>query len=1099
MRSSRLAGPSSPRPARALTGIYALATLVAIGLVVFTHGPARPDVGERLFGFLNIPVAPSFVSVVVLALITRALVGRKRIALWLVAAFQVVGIYLGFVALFPRGSFMLAELWRTHGFLGRGVDIAGIAVGLLVLWWLRWLRPLFPGRLQRGSWWLALTVLVAGSGITLGVTWLLLGGTRSPRGQLDEVVDTVLAAFGGVSRRILVEVPDRVVGVTAALAGLTILAAVVLFLASAKARNRWSPERELRLRSLLVEHGTRDSLGYFGTRRDKSSVFSPDGRAAITYRVIAGVSLASADPIGEPASWAAAIDAWRTEAHEYGWQPAVLSASEAGAKLYAAAGLRVVLIGDEAILEPSHFDLRTASRSAVRHAAERATRAGVSVRVRRQARLTPEELRHITARSHEWLGGHRDRGFSMALGRDGDPVDDQLLWVTAHDRLGELVGVLGFVPWGRSGVSLDVMRRSPAAPNGVTELMVSQLMTQGQDLGIGRVSLNFCMFRGVFEESARIGGRALTRLNASVLGLLDRVWQLERLYRATERYGPRWVPRFLCYDDALALPQVALAAGAAEGFVPWPQVPTGGGAHLKATQIDEILALPDQATTAPRRSDQSLHRLAVLARLRDAGTDPYPPADRPVPLPLRELGPDRLGPGCDVSVVGRVRAIRNHGSVAFATLVSGTASAQVLLEARVLTRERLACFTRDVGLGDLVRVDGVTGRSRTGTPSVLVHDWRIEAKALHPLPFRSFVDAESRLRNRSLDLIVNPAQAELLRTRSAVIAALRCTLAARGFLEVETPILQAVHGGASARPFETFSNAYGMPLSLRIAPELYLKRLVVGGLGPVFELGRNFRNEGVDATHNPEFTSLEAYQPHADYQTMRQLAEDVVKAAALAVHGGAVVPRPGPDRVRAGLTGVELADVSGAWPVVDVATAVSHAVGRRVTVDTDIDVLIGLALRHGIDVHGDLGPGAILEQLYARLVEPATTAPTFYVDFPLETSPLARPHRHRPGLAERWDLVIGGMEIATAYTELTDPVDQRSRLTRQSLKAAAGDPEAMAVDEEFLAALELGMPPTGGIGIGVDRLVMLLTNTPIRSVLAFPFVRPSTGTRDEEP
>jgi lysyl-tRNA synthetase, class II len=366
------------------------------------------------------------------------------------------------------------------------------------------------------------------------------------------------------------------------------------------------------------------------------------------------------------------------------------------------------------------------------------------------------------------------------------------------------------------------------------------------------------------------------------------------------------------------------------------------------------------------------------------------------------------------------------------------------------------------------------------------------------VPFRSLGHAERRLRDRSLDLIVHPDHADLLRTRSAVITSVRETLTERGFLEIETPILQAVHGGAAARPFETFSNAYGVALSLRIAPELYLKRLVVGGFGPVFELGRNFRNEGADATHNPEFTSLEAYQPHADYTTMRRLTEDLVKAAACAVHGHAAIPHPSPDQVRAGLRGVELVDVSRPWPVVEVSAAISDAVGRPVTIDTHIDVLLGLARRHGIDIHGGFGPGAILEALYGRLVEPATTAPTFYADFPVETSPLTRPHRERAGLAERWDLVIGGMEIATAYTELTDPVDQRSRLTRQSLKAAAGDPEAMAVDEQFLDALELGMPPTGGLGIGIDRLVMLLTNTPIRSVLAFPFVRPPRHSRTED-
>jgi lysyl-tRNA synthetase class 2 len=309
-------------------------------------------------------------------------------------------------------------------------------------------------------------------------------------------------------------------------------------------------------------------------------------------------------------------------------------------------------------------------------------------------------------------------------------------------------------------------------------------------------------------------------------------------------------------------------------------------------------------------------------------------------------------------------------------------------------------------------------------------------------------------------------------------------------------MLHTTHGGASARPFRTFINAYGVDLSLRIAPELHLKRLLVAGLGPVFELGRNFRNEGADATHNPEFTSLEVYQPHADYTTMRHLTERLVREAARTVHGREAIPLPltgsgGLD----GWDGVELVDISGEWPVVSVLDAVSDAVGRRVTVETDFDVLLGLAEDHGIAVRPEMGAGAVIEELYAELVEPVTVLPTFYTDFPVETSPLTRPHRSAPGLAERWDLVVAGMEVGTAYSELTDPVDQRARLTEQSLKAAAGDPEAMEVDEDFLHALELGMPPSGGLGIGVDRLVMLLTHSSMRSVLTFPFVRPVTTRR----
>jgi lysyl-tRNA synthetase class 2 len=436
-------------------------------------------------------------------------------------------------------------------------------------------------------------------------------------------------------------------------------------------------------------------------------------------------------------------------------------------------------------------------------------------------------------------------------------------------------------------------------------------------------------------------------------------------------------------------------------------------------------------------------------------------------------------------VAGRVRSVRDHGGVVFATLTDAGCDVQLLLEDSRAGVGAVREFTGLVDVGDWLLVVAEPGCSRNGTPSLLVDSWSTVAKALHPLPFGRLEDPETRLRQRSTDLIVHPDALGPLRDRARVLAALRRTLDADGFCEVETPMLQTVHGGATARPFRTHSFAHGMDLSLRIAPELALKRLVVAGMGPVYEIGRNFRNEGADATHNPEFTSLEAYLPHADYEDMRRLAERLVTEAARAVHGAAVVPLPtGPDGA------YELTDISAPWPVVPVLDAVSRAVGRPVSTDTGLDELLGLACEHHVSVREDAGPGTLIEALYGALVEPLTMTPTFYVDFPEETSPLTRPHRCRPGLVERWDLVVAGTELGTAYSELTDPLEQRRRLVQQSLRAAAGDVEAMEVDEDFLLALELGMPPTGGLGIGVDRLAMLVSGTNIRGVLSFPFVKP---------
>ena len=436
-------------------------------------------------------------------------------------------------------------------------------------------------------------------------------------------------------------------------------------------------------------------------------------------------------------------------------------------------------------------------------------------------------------------------------------------------------------------------------------------------------------------------------------------------------------------------------------------------------------------------------------------------------------------------VSGRIRALRNHGGVLFAILIEGGETLQVVVERSLVGEHPLSLASRNLDTGDIITVQGTYGTSRNGTQSLIATSWHMASKSLHPIPFDSFTDPEARLRRRSTDLLVHPDQMQNLRLRTAVIKALRARLDAEGFLEVETPILHTVHGGASARPFRTYINAYGEDLTLRIAPELYLKRLVVGGSGPVYELGRDFRNEGADATHNPEFTVLEAYRPYADYVQMRELTERLIKDAAQAVFGSVSLPlgrKASSERV--------VRDVSGPWRVVSVCDALSEALGRRVDVQTDFEELLALAQRHGVRVHEGMGPGAIVEELYGELVEAHTVEPTFYTDFPAETSPLAAPHRSVPGLAERWDLVINGMEMGCAYSELADPLVQRERLTEQSLKAASGDMEAMEVDEDFLYALETGMPPTGGLGLGVDRLVMLLAQTQIRGVLSFPFVKP---------
>ena len=486
-------------------------------------------------------------------------------------------------------------------------------------------------------------------------------------------------------------------------------------------------------------------------------------------------------------------------------------------------------------------------------------------------------------------------------------------------------------------------------------------------------------------------------------------------------------------------------------------------------------------------SEQMRVRLEKRQRLLDSGADPYP-AGFPRTATIGEvrakypdLAPDTFT-GDRVGVTGRVMLSRIGGKLSFATIRDGTGDIQVMISADRVGPGALADWKRDVDLGDHIGVEGEVISSRRGELSVLADRYAITAKGLRPLPekHKGLSDPETRVRRRYVDLIVNPAVRRQAENRGVVLRSLRQDLADRGFLEVETPVLQPLYGGANARPFRTHINAYNMELYLRIALELYLKRLIVGGIERVYEIGRIFRNEGADASHNPEFTMLEAYQAYGDYDTMATLTRGLIQHAAVALYGAPVARRP---------DGQEF-DISGEWRSATVYGAISAVAGAEVTPGTGVAELRKLCEQAEVPVQPGWGHGQIVLEMYERLVEEPTLAPTFYRDFPVEVSPLTRAHRADPRLAERWDLVAFGTEIATAYSELTDPVEERQRLTAQSLLAAGGDPEAMQLDEDFLQALEYGMPPTGGMGMGVDRLLGMLTGETIRETTLFPLVRP---------
>ncbi len=439
-----------------------------------------------------------------------------------------------------------------------------------------------------------------------------------------------------------------------------------------------------------------------------------------------------------------------------------------------------------------------------------------------------------------------------------------------------------------------------------------------------------------------------------------------------------------------------------------------------------------------------------------------------------------------VGVAGRVVFQRNTGKLCFASLQSGDGTRiQAMVSLAEVGDESLASYKELVDLGDHLFVKGEVISSRRGELSIMVTEWQIAAKALAPLPnMYAELNEETRVRQRYLDLIQREQARSNVVTRAAAMASLRRTFTEQDFIEVETPMLQTMHGGASARPFVTHSNAFDTELFLRIAPELYLKRAVVGGLERVFEINRNFRNEGADSTHSPEFAMLEAYQAYTDYNGIADLTQALVQNAALAVNKG--TDREGTHTVL--WADGTLFDLGGEWPRISMYGTLSEAAGREITPSTSVETLTALAEAEGVEVHLP-NHGKLVEELWEHFVKGDLTRPTFVMDFPVETSPLTRHHRSTPGVVEKWDLYVRGFELATGYSELIDPVVQRERFVQQAAEAARGDVEAMRIDEEFLRALEHAMPPSGGMGMGMDRLLMALTGLGIRETILFPLVK----------
>src|SRR5690625_982798 len=472
-----------------------------------------------------------------------------------------------------------------------------------------------------------------------------------------------------------------------------------------------------------------------------------------------------------------------------------------------------------------------------------------------------------------------------------------------------------------------------------------------------------------------------------------------------------------------------------------------------------------------------------------AGTDPYPVG---VPVTdtiakVRSRYADTLEPGQEtqdaVGVSGRVVHLRNTGKLCFATVQDGSGQTlQYMLSQGEVGKEELDRFKSDVDLGDHLFVHGRVIASRRGELSIFADSWALAAKSLRPLPaLHKESSEENRVRRRHVDLITRQDARDMVRLRAAVVRSLRETFHSRDFLELETPMLQTMHGGAAARPFSTHMNAFDLELYLRIAPELFLKRAVVGGIERVFEINRNFRNEGADSTHSPEFAMLEAYQAYGDYNTIGDLTRTLVQEAAERATGSQLVT----------LADGSEYDFSGEWAQITVYGSLSESLGEEITPETSPEQLRRIASSLDLDLdHPKYGHGKLVEELFEHQVGDHLHEPTFVRDFPVETSPLVREHRSTPGVVEKWDLYVRGFELGTGYSELVDPVIQRERFAQQAELAAQGDDEAMRLDEDFLEAMEYALPPTGGMGMGVDRLLMALTGLGIRETILFPLVKP---------
>ncbi|MCE3275409.1 MAG: lysX [Propionibacteriaceae bacterium] len=786
------------------TAMFAFAALV----VVATFIPPLRRYFLRwhdVISMLTIPIVPNLVYAALLIAMGIALRRRLRTAWWLLIIWWIILPQLGRIYSITTGgprlqivglvimSVVLVIVWRARSqFLAHGVMrnlIAAIIcflVGLLVI-------------LVLGTW----LVNTFGTAPDLSTATL-------------HVVDKLLGEVG-LTRPDEVTSPLWVTILLDLLGAATILTSTYLLFKPPPETKTLSAVDEARVRTLLRTFGDSDSLGYFATRRDKSIVWNTGepatAQAGVSYRVIGSVSLASGNPVGDPEHWGSAIERWRAKARANGWSLAVMGAGELGAAAYTEAGLTAFEIGDEAILDMRSFSLNGPGMKSVRQSVSRLQRRGYTTNVVRHGDLDPAQFDALSSSAARWRGdGGDERGFSMALGRLGDPLDSQCVLVEAHDVDGTLHGFLSFVPWGRNGLSLDLMRRDPTADNGLVELMVASLADRAAAFSVGRVSLNFAMFREAFERGAQIGAGPIARLWRQALLVASRNWQLESLYRSNAKYQPEWQPRYICFEYTSDLPRVGTAAGSAEGFLTRPSLATlhrhgkepAAGALERAgeayaaevtAQIPEEPDAVAEAMSLEGLPEQVRVRREKLMRLREQGINPFPvtfPRSHTLAQVRAEAGelPPDTRTGRQVSVAGRVILSRDGGKLCFATLRDGSGDLQIMIALDAVGPEVLRRWRHDVDLGDHVGVIGEVITTKRGELTVRAESYEITAKSIRPLPdkHKGLTDPEARVRARYVDLIVRPEAREIAYVRAAVVRSVRDSLQNRGFTEVETPM-----------------------------------------------------------------------------------------------------------------------------------------------------------------------------------------------------------------------------------------------------------------------------------------------------------------------